>query len=98
MASHVVMPVVGFGVFVMMQRQMLGIKTRAERLARERRRRSTVAEPPATTAGEPMAPAKNGRDEAAERTGARDGDRRLTSSRGTRAGGSSRRRAVAPMP
>ena len=34
MASHVVMPVVGFGVFVMMQRQMVGIRTRAERLAR----------------------------------------------------------------
>ena len=36
MASHVVMPVVGFGVFVMMQRQMPGISTRAERLARTR--------------------------------------------------------------
>ncbi len=33
-ASHVVMPAVGFGVFVMMQRQMVGIRDRAERLAR----------------------------------------------------------------
>jgi hypothetical protein len=53
-ASHVVMPVVGFGVFVMMQRQMVGIKTRAERLARE----SNLAAPaPSMTVGEPMAPA-----------------------------------------
>ena len=62
MASHVVMPAVGFGVFVMMQRQMVGIRTRAERLARTR-----VA-PPATLppevpaelrpTGEPIAPAK----------------------------------------
>ena len=34
-ASTVVMPIVGFGVFVMLQRQMVGIKTRTERLARE---------------------------------------------------------------
>ncbi len=33
-ASRVVMPVVGFGVFVMLQKQMVGIKARAERLAR----------------------------------------------------------------
>ncbi len=31
--ANVVMPFVGFGVFVMMQRQMEGIRTRAERLA-----------------------------------------------------------------
>lgn len=35
MASHVAMPVVGFGVFVMMHRQMVGIQARAERLASE---------------------------------------------------------------
>jgi hypothetical protein len=34
--SRVVLPVLGFGVFVMMQRQMEGIRTRAERLASER--------------------------------------------------------------
>jgi hypothetical protein len=33
-AARVVMPFVGFGVFVMLQKQMVGIKTRAERLAR----------------------------------------------------------------
>ena len=63
-ASHVAMPVVGFGVFVMMQRQMLGIKTRAERLAREGTP-STVPSAPAT-ATKTIKPAKNGRDVAAE--------------------------------
>ena len=67
MASHVVMPVVGFGVFVMLQRQMVGIKTRAERLAREG---SAPAIPSALIAqpgvGEPMAPVTNGRDTSAE--------------------------------
>ena len=62
MASHVVMPAVGFGVFVMMQRQMVGIRTRAERLARTRVtppapiRPDGPAEP--RPAGEPMAPAR----------------------------------------
>jgi hypothetical protein len=36
--SHVIMPAVGFGVFVMLQRQMVGIKARAERLALEQAR------------------------------------------------------------
>jgi hypothetical protein len=62
MASHVVMPVVGFGVFVMMQRQMTGIRTRAERLARTRVTPPAPIHPeiPAEPrpAGEPMAPAK----------------------------------------
>jgi hypothetical protein len=49
-ASHVVMPAVGFGVFVMMQRQMTGIRTRAERLARAR---LTAPVPPAPTASAP---------------------------------------------
>jgi hypothetical protein len=34
-SAKVVMPIFGFGVFVMMQRQMIGIQRRAERLARE---------------------------------------------------------------
>jgi hypothetical protein len=67
MASHVVMPVVGFGVFVMLQRQMVGIKTRAERLAREG---SAPVIPSALITqpgvGEPMAPVTNGRDTSAE--------------------------------
>ena len=63
-ASHVAMPVVGFGVFVMMQRQMLGIKTRAERLAREGTPSAAPTAPaPATKA---IKPAKNGRDLASE--------------------------------
>lgn len=53
-ASHVVMPVVGFGVFVMMQKQMVGIKTRAEQFARETLGATKAA---SMTAGEPMAPA-----------------------------------------
>ena len=44
-ASHVVMPAVGFGVFVMMQRQMTGIRTRAERLARARQAAPTPMTP-----------------------------------------------------
>lgn len=36
--SRFVMPVVGFGVFVMMQKQMVGIRDRAEGLARQRAR------------------------------------------------------------
>lgn len=35
--ARVVMPIFGFGVFVMMQRQMIGIQQRAERLAMETR-------------------------------------------------------------
>ncbi len=60
--SQVVMPVVGFGVFVMLQRQMVGIKARAERLALEAA--PTIASPvqaPMAAAGEPLASAKNGR-------------------------------------
>lgn len=65
--AQVIMPAVGFGVFVMLQRQMVGIKARAERLARERAG-SAVPTFPATAAtmGEPMAPVKNGRDKHAE--------------------------------
>ncbi len=63
MASHVVMPVVGFGVFVMLQRQMVGIKTRAERLAREG---SAPVEPVAPVDEVVEKPAKNGRDKAVE--------------------------------
>lgn len=67
MASHVVMPVVGFGVFVMLQKQMVGIKTRAERLAREG---SAPAVPDTSfhpvVMGEPMAPVSNGHDKAVE--------------------------------
>lgn len=43
-----VMPLVGFGLFVMMQKQMLGIRDRAERLA-------------ATAATAPVRPGRNGR-------------------------------------
>ena len=65
--AHVVMPVVGFGVFVMLQKQMVGIKARAERSARERAGTVATTFPVATaTKGEPMAPVKNGRDKHAE--------------------------------
>ena len=78
MASHVAMPVVGFGVFVMMQRQMVGIKTRAERLAHERAEVVATVTAPASTEPavpapatathptKPTAPTANGRDRAAE--------------------------------
>lgn len=65
--SHVVMPVVGFGVFVMLQKQMIGIKARAERTARERAGSPATSFPvAAATTGEPMATVKNGRDKHAE--------------------------------
>ena len=65
--SHVVMPVVGFGVFVMLQKQMVGIKARAERTARERAGGPATSFPvAAATTGEPMATVKNGRDKHAE--------------------------------
>ena len=61
-ASHVVMPAVGFGVFVMMQRQMTGIRTRAERPARTRVAPPANQAPEAPAeprpAAEPIAPAK----------------------------------------
>lgn len=60
MASHVVMPAVGFGVFVMMQRQMLGIRARAERLARE------GASSPAMTSSPAPVSTADGHDPAAE--------------------------------
>jgi hypothetical protein len=41
--AKVVMPIFGFGVFVMMQRQMVGIQRRAERLASEPRPATPVA-------------------------------------------------------
>jgi hypothetical protein len=46
--SRFVMPFMGFGVFVMMQKQMVGIRGRAERLARTR---------PVAAAGAPSSPA-----------------------------------------
>ena len=65
--AQVVMPVVGFGVFVMLQKQMVGIKARAERLARERAGGPGTTFPvSAATRGEPMAPVRNGRDKHAE--------------------------------
>jgi len=65
--AHVVMPVVGFGVFVMLQKQMLGIKARAERAARERAGSSAPAFPgTATTAGELGSPVRSGRAKRAE--------------------------------
>ncbi len=84
MASHVVMPVVGFGVFVMMQRQMVGIRTRAERLAVARTRSTTPPAPTPADAGEPRAsaeptpPSQERPRQGDGRPGARDGDRRLT--------------------
>jgi hypothetical protein len=73
MASTVVMPVVGFGVFVMLQRQMVGIKTRAERLAREWSAAtvpaaSVVTAPPVALieVDESTSPAKSERDLAEE--------------------------------
>ncbi len=89
-ASHVAMPVVGFGVFVMMQRQMLGIRTRAERLAREGKPATAPTAPARATKA--IKPAKNGRDVAGRGTGARVGahqlgrTRRAASSPGTRRG------------
>jgi len=71
--SHVVMPVVGFGVFVMLQRQMVGIKARAERFALDGVGTGVPTFPDAAAAapvvpakGEPLAAAKNGRDRHAE--------------------------------
>ena len=64
--SHVVMPAVGFGVFVMLQRQMVGIKARAERLAFERVGTAAPTLPAAPATGEPLAAAKNGRNKHAE--------------------------------
>jgi hypothetical protein len=60
-ASHVVMPAVGFGVFVMMQRQMTGIRTRAERATTRPSPRPAPILPEAPLAtpppsGEPTAP------------------------------------------
>jgi hypothetical protein len=65
--SHVIMPAVGFGVFVMLQKQMVGIKARAERLARERAGSAAAPFPDAgATRGGPMAPVQNGRNKHAE--------------------------------
>ena len=56
------MPVVGFGVFVMLQKQMLGIKARAERSARERAGSPAPTFPGARTTDDvPSPPVKNGR-------------------------------------
>ncbi len=71
-ASRVVLPVVGFGVFVMLQKQMTGIKTRAERLARGGAKAMSA---PATVpqAVEPSTtPTTNGHHEAREASAARD--------------------------
>jgi hypothetical protein len=62
-ASRFVTQVVGFGVFVMLQKQMVGIKTRAERLAGDG---STSMTAPATASPptvEPSPPATNGHEE-----------------------------------
>jgi hypothetical protein len=65
--AQVVMPVVGFGVFVMLQKQMLGIKARAERFARERAGSPVPSFPGAVpTVGASKPPVKNGRDKHAE--------------------------------
>ena len=65
--AQVVMPVVGFGVFVMLQKQMLGIKARAERFAREQAGSPAPAFPGAgTTIDVPEPPVRNGRDTHAE--------------------------------
>lgn len=64
-ASHVVMPVVGFGVFVMLQKQMVGIKARAELLAREGSAPAVPAAPLPPFVVEAVAPAMNGHDTAA---------------------------------
>jgi hypothetical protein len=55
------MPLVGFGVFVMLQKQMVGIRERAERLARER-----IA-PPARKDAKPVG-TRNGHGHRAEGT------------------------------
>jgi hypothetical protein len=58
-ASRVVMPLMGFGVFVMMQKQMVGIRERAERLAGDRRQAGAApASPPATNGHGPRAAAE----------------------------------------
>jgi hypothetical protein len=52
--SRFVTPLMGFGVFVMMQKQMVGIRDRAERLARDRRGSSApTTTPPASNGHEP---------------------------------------------
>ena len=80
-ASRFATQIVGFGVFVMLQKQMVGIKTRAERLAREG---STSMTAPAT-AGPPTVEPSPARDERAPRaprgSRARDDGRRLSCSR-----------------
>jgi hypothetical protein len=50
--SKMLMPVMGFGVFVMMQRQMVGLRRRIERTARfdQAEREATIAVPMATSA------------------------------------------------
>ena len=63
-ASRFVMPFVGFGVFVMLQKQMTGIKARAERLAREGSTVMTTATPDSPPTADPSAPAMNGHHEA----------------------------------
>jgi hypothetical protein len=59
--AQFVMPLVGFGVFVMLQKQMVGIRERAERLARER-----IA-PPARKDAKPVG-TRNGHGHRAEGT------------------------------
>ena len=51
-ASNVALSFMGFGVFVMMQRQMVGIRTRAERLALEPRPAPSLAPAPSTGDGQ----------------------------------------------
>jgi hypothetical protein len=51
--SRFVMPLMGFGVFVMMQKQMVGIRERAQRLTRERSKVEAEAGSPAAPSAVP---------------------------------------------
>ena len=56
--SRMLSPMLGFGVFVMTQRQMLGIRERAERHEMERRQRAGTASMVARTTAAQVAPAR----------------------------------------
>ncbi|HET7168450.1 MAG TPA: hypothetical protein VFI69_04550 [Candidatus Limnocylindrales bacterium] len=58
--SGAVLPLLGFGVFVMMQKQMVGIRRRAERLARGRRPNVVDGAIPPTAPPEASPPARHG--------------------------------------
>ena len=65
-ASRFATQVVGFGVFVMLQKQMVGIKTRAERLAREGSTSMPLPQKAAPPTVEPAPAATNGHHEPPE--------------------------------